>query len=130
MSVIFPPAILGPEMAAPILWAPGNFGLFLLESPHAHKIAPFRRGFWAFLLKGGVEVPIEFMGAGIFLKNGVSGFRGSLAGWGDCNKDKSFHSHICVGIVQKPGNKILHLYCSIFHKLFKLHCGTAVRLET
>ena len=29
MSVISPPAILGPEMAAPILWAPGILGLFL-----------------------------------------------------------------------------------------------------
>ena len=37
MSVIFPPAILGPDMAAPILWAPGILGLFLLENPHAHK---------------------------------------------------------------------------------------------
>ena len=35
------PAILGPETAAPILWAPGIFGFFLLEKPHAHKIPPF-----------------------------------------------------------------------------------------
>ena len=28
MSAIFPPAILGPEMAAPILRAPGFFGSF------------------------------------------------------------------------------------------------------
>ena len=38
MSVIFPPAILGPEMAAPILWAPGVLWFFLLENPFAHKI--------------------------------------------------------------------------------------------
>ena len=44
MSIQFPPEILGPEMAAPILWAPGNFCLFLLENPHAHKIPPFRGG--------------------------------------------------------------------------------------
>ena len=50
MSVIFPSAILGPEMAAPILWAPGIFWFFLLENPHAHKIPPFRggRGFCVF----------------------------------------------------------------------------------
>ena len=33
MSIKFPPAILGPEMAAPILWAPGIFWFFLLEKP-------------------------------------------------------------------------------------------------
>ena len=32
VSIKFPPAILGPEMAAPILWASGIFGFF------AHKI--------------------------------------------------------------------------------------------
>ena len=41
MSIIFPPVIPGPEMAAPILWAPGIFWLFLLEHPHAHKIPLF-----------------------------------------------------------------------------------------
>ena len=35
MSIKFPRAMLGPEMAAPILWAPGIFCLFLLENPHA-----------------------------------------------------------------------------------------------
>ena len=44
MSAIFLPAILGPEMAAPISWAPGIFWFFLLENPHAHKIPPCRRG--------------------------------------------------------------------------------------
>ena len=65
MPVMFPPAILGPEMAAPILWALGIFWLFLLENPHAHKIPPFRGrggGFWGFL-EGGVEVPIPFLWA-------------------------------------------------------------------
>ena len=38
MSIIFPPVILGPEMAAPILWAPGIFCSFCWENPHAHKI--------------------------------------------------------------------------------------------
>ena len=48
VSIKFPPVILGPEMAAPILWAPGIFWFFLLENPHAHKIPPFRGGFWVF----------------------------------------------------------------------------------
>ena len=43
MSIKFPPAILGPEMAAPILWAPRIFWFFLLENPHAHK-TPLIRG--------------------------------------------------------------------------------------
>ena len=40
MSIKFLPVILGPEMAAPILWVPGIFEIFLLENPHAHKIPP------------------------------------------------------------------------------------------
>ena len=45
VSIKFPPVILGPEMAAPILWAPGIFWFFLLgKNPHAHKIPPFRGG--------------------------------------------------------------------------------------
>ena len=69
MSVIFPPAILGPEMAAPILWAPGILGIFLLENPHPHKIPPFRgRGFWAFLERGGGSANFVLMGVGIFPK--------------------------------------------------------------
>ena len=49
VSVIFPPAILGPKTAAPILWAPGIFfGFFLLENPRAHKIPRFRGGSWIF----------------------------------------------------------------------------------
>ena len=31
----------GPEMAAPILWAPGVFWFFLLGNPHAHKNSSF-----------------------------------------------------------------------------------------
>ena len=44
MSIKFLPVILGPETAAPILWAPGIFWFFLLENPHAHKIPPFGGG--------------------------------------------------------------------------------------
>ena len=51
----------GPEMAVPILWAPGIFCLFLLENPHAHKIPPFRGGGSGCSLKGEVEVPILFL---------------------------------------------------------------------
>ena len=68
MSIKFPPVILGPEMAVPILWAPGIFWFFLLENPHAHKIPPFRGGggFWVFLEGGGGSANFIFMGVGIF----------------------------------------------------------------
>ena len=33
MSVVFLPAVLGPEMAAPILWAPGIFGVLSAGKP-------------------------------------------------------------------------------------------------
>ena len=43
-------AILGPEMAAPMLWAPGKISFFLQENLHAHKIPRFGGGgylgFW------------------------------------------------------------------------------------
>ena len=55
-------------MAAPILWAPGIFWFFLLENPHAHKIPPFRGGFWVFLEGGGGSANFIFMGVGIFPK--------------------------------------------------------------
>ena len=69
VSIKFPPVILGPEMAAPILWAPGILWFFLLENPHAHRIPPFRGGggFWFFLEGGGGSANFIFMGAGIFL---------------------------------------------------------------
>ena len=46
---------LGPEMAAPILWAPGKIAFFLQENLRAHKIPRFRGGgiFWIFLGGGG-----------------------------------------------------------------------------
>ena len=65
MPIIFLSAILGPEMAAPILWAPAIFWFFLLEKPHAHKIPRFRggRGFFG---RGGGSANSIFMGVGIF----------------------------------------------------------------
>ena len=52
-------------MAAPILRAPGIFWFFLLKNPHAHKIPPFRGGFWVFL-KGGWKCQFYFYGRGDF----------------------------------------------------------------
>ena len=64
MSVIFPPTILGPEMAAPILWAPGIFGSFCWKTPNrgGGVLGFCRRG-------GGGSANFIFMGAGIFLKS-------------------------------------------------------------
>ena len=42
-----------------------HFLVLLLENPHAHKILPFRGGFWTFL-EGGVEVPFLFLWAWVF----------------------------------------------------------------
>ena len=63
MSVIFPPGILGPEMAAPILWPPGNF--WFLLSPIKFLVLG---GGLGFLLEGGRggSDNFIFMGVGIF----------------------------------------------------------------
>ena len=47
-------------MAVPILWAPGIFGFFLLENPHAHKISRFGGGG----LERGGSANFIFMGVG------------------------------------------------------------------
>ena len=65
MPINFPPAILGLEMTAPILWAPGIFWFFLQENPHAHKIPAFR-GVLGFFRRGGGSANFIFMGVGIF----------------------------------------------------------------
>ena len=61
---IFLPAILGPEMAAPIVWAPGILAFVLQENRHAHKIPRFRGGGVFWLFGGGAD--FIFMGARIF----------------------------------------------------------------
>ena len=68
VSIKFPPVILEPEMDAPILWAPGIFGFFLLENPHAHKIPPFRGGCLGFFFRrgGGWKCQFYFYGRGDF----------------------------------------------------------------
>ena len=67
MSVIFPPATLGPEMAAPILWAPGIFLVLSAGKPPRHKNPPSRGGVVSFE-KGGGSANFIFIGVGIFSK--------------------------------------------------------------
>ena len=67
MSVIFPHAILGPELAASILWAPGTFQFFLRENPHAHKILCFWGGGLRFLAREGWKCQSYFHGHRDFL---------------------------------------------------------------
>ena len=63
VSVKFLSAILGPEMAAPILWTPGKKRSFCRKN-HVHKIPCFRGGgvFWVFFLGGGGESRFYFYG--------------------------------------------------------------------
>ena len=68
------PQLLGPEMAAPILWAPGVLGLFLQESLHPHKIVVlggggifFGLGYFGFFFGGGGgKCQFYFYGRGDF----------------------------------------------------------------
>ena len=58
---------MGPEMAAPILWAPRISVFVLQENLHVHKIPPFRDGgvFWV-LGGGGGKCRFYFYGRGDF----------------------------------------------------------------
>ena len=56
-------AILGPEMAAPILWTPGKNAFFLQENPHVHKIPRFRGGGGYFGFGGGGSADFIFFWA-------------------------------------------------------------------
>ena len=62
---IFSPTILGPEMAASILYAPGIFSLFLQK---ARKIPRFMRGGYFGCLggRGGRKCQFYFYGRGDF----------------------------------------------------------------
>ena len=64
MSVKFVSAILGPEMAAPILWTPGKMPSFCRKT-YVHKIPRSRGGILVWGEGGSVDS--IFMGAGIFL---------------------------------------------------------------
>ena len=54
MSIKFPPAIPGPEMAVPILWAPSIFWFFLQERTPMPRKFLLLGGVLGFLGKGGV----------------------------------------------------------------------------
>ena len=71
VSVKFVSAILGPEMAAPILWTPGKNAFFLQENLHVCKIPRFRGGgvFWVW--GGGGECRFYFYGRGDFSERGT-----------------------------------------------------------
>ena len=63
MSAIFPPVILGPEMAVPMLWAPGILWFFLQEKTlHPIKFLTLGGVFWD--LGGGGKCHFFFFGRG------------------------------------------------------------------
>ena len=67
MSVKLVSAILGPEMAAPILWAARISVFSLQENLHVHKIPRFMGGGDILGFGGERSADFIFMGAGIFL---------------------------------------------------------------
>ena len=62
VSVNFLSTILGPEMAAPILWVPGISVFFLQENLHVHKIPRFFGGVFWFFFGGGGKCLFYFYG--------------------------------------------------------------------
>ena len=69
MSAKFVSAILGPEMAAPILWAPRISAFFLQENLDVHKIDSSFWGGGVFWVWGG-ECRFYFYGRGDFSEFG------------------------------------------------------------
>ena len=70
VSTKFVSAILGPEMAAPILWTPGKNAFFLQEKPMSIKYLVLGGGgILVFFLGGGGSANFSFMGARIFLRH-------------------------------------------------------------
>ena len=66
MSVKLVSAILGAEMAAPILWAPGKNALVLQEKPMSIRFLLLRGGGYFGFGGGGGGSADFIMGAGIF----------------------------------------------------------------
>ena len=66
MSIKFLSAILGPEMAAPILWTPGKNASALQEKPVSIKLHVLGGGGGFGVLGRGGSADFIFMGAGIF----------------------------------------------------------------
>ena len=62
----FSPAILGLEMAVPILWAPGIFWFFLLETPLTIKFLVL--GGAVGFLEGGWKCQFYFYGRSFFVQ--------------------------------------------------------------
>ena len=115
VSAKFLSAILGPEMAAPILWAPRISALFLQENLHVHKIPRFRgggRGILGFE-GGGGSANFIFMGAGIFLrictfknqKNSVFGRFSSVASALPPQKRKFYFIVVSLSLINRVGER-------------------------
>ena len=69
MSIKFPPAVLGPEMTAPIFYGRLAFlGSFCWETPMPIKVLLLRGGVGV-SQKGGGSANFIFMGVGIFPNN-------------------------------------------------------------
>ena len=100
VSVKFLSAILGPEMAAPILWTPRISVFFLQKNLHVHKSRRFRGGGVFGVFFGGGEVP----SLSIFLRQK---FRIQAVKWAVAklqgDETASFCREICVAKLQ--GNK-------------------------
>ena len=79
MSIKFVSAILGPEMAAPILWTPGKNAFFLQGKPVSIKFRVLGGGGNLGLGGGGGEVPILFLWARGFFW--ITSFDGPFLGF-------------------------------------------------